>query len=896
MARLWVQDAGSTNGGIEMRKLAVVVVAMVLVAGLTSAYGAEAPAAPAAPLGPVATSAEEYQTLGRIFPDPHACRPDGSPWAKGTICAVDFIQYQELLDGLSFLEETFPKFVEVYTLHEDFKCNGQPVIGKEEGCDAFRSAGVPTTIQGSNTSERDRLPLKMVRITDESVPDKGKKYFIFPLSIHGIERAGAEGGTRAVEDLATWGACEKEKAPDYVDCTHEDNVAPHPLLEATPDKSVTAGLALRKSAIYFIWPNPDGWRRGDRENGVSWYQRYNGNGVDLNRDWPEQGWTYLPYTPWSEPESRAFGRVLPAIGPKDAKGNAKWAGGIDLHGMVDAKAFSFTLLGGTQRHYGKDQRVLQTVKGAWADAEARLAYSPRIKPNSAPEQDPRQYGVQWGTIWDTIDYTVTGALGNWIDSPMGLNADGIDNEMAFSHLSNCVVGSCFDQDIEQLHVDGNKSLIYSLINYTLKPEDQTFETKGRVAYVHNRGFVKERAKNIAPAAAKWRDLPQQGPIEDAVLDESNDYTYEFAVDGPPKVYNGGIEAVITCTNVQGVSPCSASQAFLEFKGGAEHPGEEQTDDEWETINSYNGGGGDAYVPAGQALHANYPEPGQWRIRIDGGQVGLTYDADIRFMDEAAWPDPGQLAFKATSMRFWHHLAKYAKPGIGKLTVRRILKRNGWQRRYDTIVITNRVYDDLGPRLKSWVAKHDGNLVLTDEAMVMLWDGLSLIPHISGDEPSVRMVEVYAGYVNFATADKAVTYDDPLARKINQPGAAEGRSCAAKQSGITRAEGCTTTDVLHRRQTYEPVPLGYSLNEGGSPVWYVMQDAFDAAEGTARAVATGQAQNEITVGEIEYKGGRIRFVGALLPDPTKKYYHPYGLSDYALTWAGYQLLQNLLTWK
>ena len=874
-----------------MRKLALST-AVVMIAGL--AFFGDAPTAGASP---VATNADQYETLGRIFPDPHACRPDGSPWAKGTICAVDFIQYQELIDGLAFLEDTFPDFVEGYTLHEDFQCNGRPAPSKEDGCKAFRSAGVPRTVQGSDTSERDRLPLQMLRITDESVPDKGKRYFVFPLSIHGIERAGAEGGTRAAEDLATWGACEKKTAPDYVDCAHEDNKAPHPLLEATPEKSLTAGVALRKSVIYFIWPNPDGWRRGDRENVIPFYQRQNGNGVDLNRDWPERGWTYLPYTPWSEPESRAFGRVLQAIGPKDARGNPKWTGGIDLHGMVDAKAFSFTLLGGTQRDYGKDQRVLQTVKGAWADAEARLAYSPRIKPNDAPEQDPRQYGVQWGTIWDTIDYTVTGALGNWIDSPMGLNGDGIDNEMAFSHLSNCGVGSCFDQDIEQLHVDGNKSLIYSMINYSLKPEDQTFETKGRVAYVHNPGFVQERAKDIAPAAGKWRDLPLQDPIEDVVLDESNGYTYEFTVEGPPKVYNGGIEAVITCTNVQGVSPCAAASAQLEYKGGAEHPGEEQSDQEWETVNSYSGGGA-GYATGGQALHANYPEPGQWRIRIEGGQIGVTYDADISFLEEAAWPDPGQLAFKATSMRFWQQLAKYSKPRISKLTARDILKTGGWKTRYDTIVVTNRVYDKLGPKLKSWVAEQDGNLVLTDEALVMLWDGLGLIPHISGDDqPSVRKVGVYAGFVNFATSEKESTYDDPLARKINQKGAAEGRSCAAKQSGITRAEACRTTDILHRRQTYEPVPIGYDLNDAQAPVWYVMEDALLKAEGgKARAVATGQAQNEVTVGEIEYKGGVVRFVGALLPDPTKKYYHPYGLSDYALTWAGYQLLQNLVTWQ
>ena len=162
--------------------------------------------------------------------------------------------------------------------------------------------------------------------------------------------------------------------------------------------------------------------------------------------------------------------------------------------------------------------------------------------------------------------------------------------------------------------------------------------------------------------------------------------------------------------------------------------------------------------------------------------------------------------------------------------------------------------------------------------------------------SVQKVGVYAGYVNFATSTQPVTYDDPLAKRINQPGAAEGRSCAAKQSGIVRAEACTETDILHRRQTYEPVPLGYSLNEGGSPVWYVLEAAYNKAKGKERAVATGQAQTEVTVGEIKYKGGRIRFVGALLPDPTTKYYHPYGLSNYALTWAGYQLLQNLVQWK
>ena len=48
----------------------------------------------------------------------------------------------------------------------------------------------------------------MVRLTDERVPDTDKKFFTFPLSIHGIERAGAEAGVRVAEDLATWAYCE----------------------------------------------------------------------------------------------------------------------------------------------------------------------------------------------------------------------------------------------------------------------------------------------------------------------------------------------------------------------------------------------------------------------------------------------------------------------------------------------------------------------------------------------------------------------------------------------------------------------------------------------------------------------------------------------------------------
>ena len=881
------------------RILTGLAVAGVVIAGYTTQSAAR-PTSPApenhtvVAAGPVATTEEEYALYGRVFPDPHGCnqgQPGYSPFAKGNVCAVDFLQFQELQDGLAFLGELegFENFIQVYYLHEDFDCSGNRVGNPEKACKAFRSAGIPVTAstdQGEGVT-RDRQPLLMARVTDESVPNKDKEYFVFPLSIHGIERAGAEGGTRAIEDLVTWAAC--EQAPNLDVCVNEEPI-PHPLLEATPKKSITAGEALKQSVVYFIYPNPDGWVRGDRTTGTQFYQRYNGNGVDLNRDWPEQGFTFRPYTPWSEPETHAFGKVLQAIGPTDARGKPKWTGGIDLHGQLVDRAFSFTLIGGSERPYDKNQRVLQTVKGAWADAEKRLAWSPLIKPNDAPADDPRVYGVQWGTIWDTIDYTVTGALGNWIDSPIGLNADGIDNEMSLSHLSNCGIGSCFDPDFEQLHVDGNKSLVYSMINYSLKPERKRFGVRGRVGYVHNPGFVAEPTDRLVPPPA-FTKLPQQKSISsacpaDPCLRGDNSYTFEFDVKGPKQdIYNGGIAVTLTCANAQGVGACAASEARLERQKSEE---ENVQGEDWETVSTYFNQS-PAYVQAGQALHANLPVPGRYRIRIVGADAAGIFNFDIDFTKEKGWPDPGQIGYRATNMRFWQDLKPFVRPGLEKLTVREIASTNRWRKRYDTIVITDKVYPEIAHKLRRWVARFDGNLVLTDSALQMLTK-MTLI------KGKAVKSDVYLGYVNFATTRKDVTYDDPLAKKINQRGAAEGGAPGAGDSPPS------DDDEIHRRQTYEAVPIGYSIQtaSGGdaytSPVWTIPQQQWSKARGKQRAVGTTGSKDQVSYGEIKFKGGVIRIIGAVLPMPTDKYDNPFGVADYGVTYAGYQMLRNMLTWN
>ena len=927
-----------------------------------------------------------YEAFGRIFPDPHGCFPRMPPfskWAKGNVCAADFIQFDEMVAGLGFLQEKFPGFVDLFRLDERFK-NPE-----------YMSAGLATA-----DLSHEPNPLWMVRITDESVPDAKKKRFLFPLSIHGIERAGAEGGIRAAEDLATWAACEQD-ADTSPACAAEDPL-PHPILETSPDVSLTAGEALKRAAVHFIFPNPDGWRRGDRNNGAA-YMRYNGNGIDLNRDWPTIGYTFEPYTPFSEPESRAFGEALRAI-------STDWDGGIDLHGQLNAPAFSFTLLGAGPNDFGENQATLDVVEGAWRDAETRLAWSELIKPNDAPVDDPRLYGVQWGTVWDTINYTTTGSLGDWIGSPLGLNAEvAIDNEMSLSHISNCGTGVCFIPDVEQLHVDGNKSLVYSMINFHLRPESQTFPMPGRAAYLHN-SVVRSRS-GYSQAKLPFAGLKPQDDIL-AQLDPTNDWIYEFDVLGPAdKVLNRGFKVQVRAGNVAAVSPAgAASEVFVERMGK----------EDWELVNSYYNQG-DPYAQAGMTVDVNDPEPGHWRLRIATGEAGLLFNAQIDFRETQAWPNPVQLPYKATNLDFFTDLNEFAQRPFESVTADDILSGAVDLSTFDSLVIADQMLSgfvepprtgpaqdgitfagadgsnptypcgspttvdpappgcetyfewdvdaaknnqsmtvqlswasgtndfDLyverfvqngqywGPvgqsagsampeiasvlkplaghyraRVLNWASAEPlpqelaisfsnaapkvklgtrttaelqafakrlrgfveggGNLVLTDGALRLL-AAMGVV-----ERHQIHDFAVYAGFIGFTPDGEAATYDLPLARNVQRPGAAEGPG--------------------HRHQTYEPVPIGYAIQDesGGNtstaPVWAVDQVAWQAKGGVTAGTTTG---DQVTLGELKLGKGVVRVIGALLPMPTDAYFHPFGLESYAVTYSGYQVFQNAMSY-
>jgi hypothetical protein len=914
-----------------MRKVLTPAAVVAVMAGLlVSSPGSGALGAP--PTNPAVTPAA-YLACKRVFSDPHAYWPSPvqplparSPYAKGSAecAAVDFYSYRDVFigsppavpSGMGFLESLFPRFVEFYTLEDDFGdgTNCATAVGYEDLC----SAGLP---QQGVADVRERSDMYMVRVTDEQspIPESEKAHFAFPLSIHGIERAGAEAGVRAIEDLATWAYCEAVAAGTHTpnnmtDCVLEGT--PHALLETRPlgPQNLSAGDALRRASVYFLFSNPDGWRRGDPENLVRFFQRYNGNGVDLNRDWPTIGFTHRPYTPWSEPESRGFGKVLKQI--KD-----EWAGGIDLHGQQTARAFSFTLMGASERDYGKDQRILQVVKNAWEDAEARLGWHPLVVPNDEPRPTQAHfYGVQWGTVWDTINYQVTGAHGDWIDSPLGLNGDGIDNEMSFSHITNCGVGSCYLIDFEQLHVDGNKSLIYSMVNFSLLPENNHFEAPGKIGYIFDPTVLSHPGSTTPTPPPNLSPQPNQLNI---LLNQTNNFTHAFTVYGPdttPAHYNGGLEGKATPINIAGISGMTAvSSVVLErlVEDGEPPIGEDGgcggAGDDWSEVNRYFNQGS-TYAQAGAAVHANQPQPGQWRVCITGGIVANAgsigaVDLDLTFSTEKAWEDPGQLPYSATNMNFFEDLSQYTDAGqLVPIQVADVVSGPLNLMQFTSIVIADNPAPGLAPdspemtayqdRLLNFV-KRGGNLVLTDGALQLLGTMGFVAP------ANVARHYVYAGYIGFTRDGGATdTYNDPLAADINQPGAAEG-------SG-------------HRHQTYEPVPIGFDIGARTgcsgqppappppgqtqtvstctSPVWTVLQSAWEAPLQGSNSRTVGQINanfpgggDRAGFGELTLGCGRVRMIGALLPMPTERYYHPFGLSNYALTYSGYQVLKNTLQW-
>ena len=906
-----------------MRALAPLMPAFLIVLALTIFF------VPSASAGPVATDDTTYSVLGRVFPDPMAGCPTTpcDPKARGNVPAVQFIGLSELYGGLEYLNSKpeWQRYLEVLVLDGKFgdgaaskaevEANPSTMFAGNnlgslewEPKATYVSAGLPTS-----TLDRVKSDLLVARVTDETVPDAGKKRYALSLSIHGIERAGAEGGTRAMEDLVT----------AFTTGIQDDPIVAPEVTEGSPSFQDV----LKKTIIYFTWPNPDGWRRGSIGDLGPSFQRYNGNGIDPNRDYVDIGYSFRGYSGNSEPETRAF---LGFYGDM-RKAGIEFAAGDDLHGQPYADALSYTLLPHGKHDLGKDTRMRETAKVINRAQYEATKWSPIIIDNDQPvggtigecapgvavgDVCPQIYAQTWGSVYDTINYTTTGTLGDWFDSRTGLNADGIDNEMSFSHIDKDIR---FDNHTEQLHVAGNKAIIYAHLAGMLDPLSGAWDSQGPSGYVPNNRLRRERIETGGGAPAGTR--PQDN-IEDQLGAPGPDGTVvlPFEVQRTAEIYNGGMRVDITAANVQGQST-GATRVQVQCRYCDEHVGVEHSDD-WITVaEDYNQS--PVYRQAGVTAAVNRPDPTgsggnavEWRAVVDTFPLALAelpapgpVSMDVEFYSSPATLDgssggdaPNVLEpYDVANTDFFKELNRYIidrNDRFREIDPRKVIDGSQSLDELEHLVLAD-IYlgDGYSPgdraawtaKLKAWVER-GGTLLLTDNALTGLTD-LAGIP-----AEAIEQTPVYVGQVSFqrclayaedGTCDGTEnTLEDPLAAGVAQP-------AARFNSGM-------------RRQMFEPTPLGFAIqDEAGADKsaarqTHVSGQVFTSAGGR---VVTSSADSEertasavierATTGELPLGRGKIRIAGALLPQPSTEFDHPLGIEPYAVTYTGYIMLCNLL---
>jgi hypothetical protein len=437
-------------------------VAAVLLATLM----ALAPAASALPT-PGFNGEEAQEATGRVFPE--------------AMQTNDFVRFDEGVDGLKLLVEQNP---DLLTWHE---------IGSSYGWDNAR------------TGEHDELPVFAVTMTNKNstVPEDEKVNVLFMLSIHANEKGGREGGFRVIED--------------FVKAANGDGDT-----GVASDERVDM---LDEQRLIFLFPNPDGWAHemneyrtdagGDSEVTPLNYMRGNGNGTDLNRQAPTTGWSRgdenaADHAALKEPESRAWIDWV-----KSEFDEIHLAS--DIHGMLhpadsgilfDSSSEEIVCLGGNQTPLpdGPGQVCLReghfvlTMLPAAQMTPDEMAVTTslaeeikqRLNGNEAfPEwNNAPEAGVwggeynDWGTVWDTIGYVDSGFSSDFFAQEDGLDAPGVDFELAYNHITFDNYYPGLAQRMNDYHVETVRTIVGSFMDTADGVYDVGIDTKDTdTAYV-----------------------------------------------------------------------------------------------------------------------------------------------------------------------------------------------------------------------------------------------------------------------------------------------------------------------------------------------------------------------------------------------------------------------------
>ena len=249
--------------------------------------------------------------------------------------------------------------------------------------------------------------------------------------------------------------------------------------------------------------------------------------------------------------------------------------------------------------------------------------------------------------------------------------------------------------------------------------------------------------------------------------------------------------------------------------------------------------------------------------LDLGRVGYLFDARVvKSSDGYGGPKPPEdvdpAPYHATRMTYFGDLERFTTRPLRRVWSNRVARG---LRGLDTFVMADKVFPRTSSGRKPVAARFartierwvrvGGNLVLTDRAIRFL-GRLGVVK-----KRQVARQLYGAGHVNIED------FEDPYVKKVH-----------------------TTAS-----QTYYEVPLGYTLEEDSSPHWTVARGPWEEAGG--KTIAYIEDEQRVGVGRIKLGKGTIGIFGAILPQPTERYDHLYGLADYAVSVAGGQILHNMM---
>jgi hypothetical protein len=253
-----------------------------------------------------------------------------------------------------------------------------------------------------------------------------------------------------------------------------------------------------------------------------------------------------------------------------------------------------------------------------------------------------------------------------------------------------------------------------------------------------------------------------------------------------------------------------------------------------------------------------------KVRLKLGRAGYVRYRDIvTDKDGYGGPKPPKSVtpkhYRVTRMQYFKHLSRFSNRKLRGVNPS-MLSRSGL-RGLQTLVISDKPFGNVFKgkpaakrraiaALKGFVKK-GGNLVLTDKAVKLL-SPLKIVK-----KKKIKKRVYTAGHVNFEDLN------DPYTKKVH-----------------TSAS-----------QTYYEVPLGFSIDQDTSPHWIVKRPAWTKAKGKVQAYVEDEA--EVGLGRVKLGRGTIGIIGALLPQPTERFDHFYGLSGYAVSVAGGQVLNNMI---